>query len=39
LASQLAKNDRAHGKENVLMTTDVKRWLLLFRIMLGMHDA
>jgi trehalose synthase len=38
-ASQLGKNGRAHVKENFLMTTNLRRWLLLFRIMLGMNDA
>jgi trehalose synthase len=35
-AAQLGKNGREHVKENFLMTTNVKRWLLLFQIMLGM---
>ena len=34
-AAQLGKNGREHVKENFLMTTNVKRWLLLFQIMLG----
>jgi len=34
-ASQLGKNGREHVKENFLMTTNVKRWLLLFQILLG----
>jgi trehalose synthase len=33
-AQQLGKNGHEHVKENFLMTTNVKRWLLLFRIML-----
>jgi hypothetical protein len=36
IAAQLGKNGREHVKENFLMTTNVKRWLLLFQIMLGM---
>ncbi len=35
-AGQLGKNGREHVKENFLMTTNVKRWLLLFQIMLGL---
>src|SRR5919109_2914830 len=35
-AQQLGRNGREHVKENFLMTTNVKRWLLLFQIMLGM---
>jgi trehalose synthase len=33
LAKQLGKNGQEHVKENFLMTTNVKRWLLLFRIL------
>jgi len=33
-AQQLGKNGREHVKENLLMTTNVSRWLLLFRILL-----
>jgi trehalose synthase len=36
IAEQLGKNGREHVRENFLMTTNVKRWLLLFQIMLGM---
>ena len=32
-ATQLGKNGREHVKENFLMTTNVKRWLMLFRIL------
>jgi len=35
LALQLGKNGQEHVKENFLMTTNVRRWLLLYRIMLG----
>ncbi len=35
-AAELGRNGREHVKENFLMTTNVKRWLLLFQIMLGM---
>ena len=34
-ATQLGKNGREHVKENFLMTTNLKRWLLLFQILLG----
>jgi len=32
-ARQIGANGREHVKENFLMTTNVKRWLLLFRIL------
>jgi trehalose synthase len=35
-AAQMGKNGREHVKENFLMTSNVKRWLLLFQILLGM---
>ncbi len=38
-AAQLGKNGRAHVKENFLMTTNVRRWLLLFRILLSNRTA
>jgi trehalose synthase len=34
-AAQLGRNGREHVKENFLMTTNVRRWLLLIRILLG----
>jgi trehalose synthase len=34
-ARRLGENGREHVKENFLMTTNVKRWLLLFRILSG----
>jgi trehalose synthase len=34
-AKQLGVNGREHVKENFLMTTDVQRWLVLLRILLG----
>jgi len=34
-AEQMGKNGREHVKENFLMTSNVKRWLLLFQILLG----
>ncbi|MDP9263370.1 MAG: glycosyltransferase [Acidobacteriota bacterium] len=34
-AQQLGKNGREHVKENFLITTNLKRWLVLFQIMLG----
>ena len=33
-AQQLGRNGREHVKENFLMTTNVRRWLLLYRILL-----
>ena len=33
---QLGKNGREHVKENFLMTTNARRWLLLFRILAGL---
>jgi trehalose synthase len=35
-AEQLGKNGHEHVKENLLMTTDVRRWVLLFRTLLGL---
>ncbi len=35
-AAQLGRNGREHVKENFLMTSNLKRWLLLFQLMLGM---
>jgi trehalose synthase len=34
-AKQLGQNGREHVKENFLMTTNVRRWLLLFKMLLG----
>ena len=34
-AKQLGENGREHVKENFLMTTNVRRWLLLLRILLN----
>jgi len=34
-AAQLGRHGREHVKENFLMTTNVKRWLLLFQVLLG----
>lgn len=34
-ARRIGANGREHVKENFLMTTNVKRWLLLFRILSG----
>lgn len=34
-AKQMGENGRAHVKENFLMTTNVRRWLLLLRILGG----
>ena len=33
-AAQLGRNGREHVKENFLMTTNVRRWLLLLQILL-----
>jgi trehalose synthase len=35
LAKQMGENGRAHVRENFLMTTNVRRWLLLLRILNG----
>jgi trehalose synthase len=35
-AAGLGKNGREHAKENFLITVNLKRWLLLFQILLGM---
>ncbi|HEY6271388.1 MAG TPA: glycosyltransferase [Terriglobales bacterium] len=35
-ARQLGENGHAHAKENFLITVNLKRWLLLFQILLGM---
>ena len=35
-ATQLGRNGREHVKENFLMTTNARRWLLLFRILSGL---
>ena len=35
-AAELGRNGKEHVKENFLMTSNVKRWLLLYQIMLGM---
>ncbi len=35
-ANQLGRNGHEHAKENFLITTNVKRWLVLYQIMLGM---
>jgi trehalose synthase len=35
-ANKLGENGREHVKENLLMTTNVRRWVLLFRILLGL---
>ncbi len=36
-ASKLGKNGREHVKENFLITTNLRRWLLLYRILLGLR--
>jgi trehalose synthase len=38
-AAQLGRNGREHVKENFLMTTNVRRWLLLMRIILRCAPA
>jgi trehalose synthase len=35
VAQKLGENGHEHVKENFLMTTDVRRWLMLLRILLG----
>jgi len=35
-AALLGRNGREHVKENFLLTSNLRRWLLLFQIMLGM---
>lgn len=37
-AKQLGENGREHVKENFLMTTNVRRWLLLLRILLSRRN-
>ena len=37
LAAQMGKNGKEHVRENFLMTTNVRRWLLLYRILLGVR--
>jgi hypothetical protein len=32
----MGRNGREHAKENFLITVNLKRWLLLFQILLGM---
>jgi trehalose synthase len=36
-AQKLGQNGREHVKESFLMTTNVRRWLLLYRILLGLR--
>jgi trehalose synthase len=38
-AAQLGRNGREHVKENFLMTTNVRRWLLLLQILLRSGTA
>jgi trehalose synthase len=38
-AQQLGKNGREHVKENFLITTNLKRWLVLFQILLGVTQS
>ena len=38
-ATQLGRNGREHVKENFLMTTNVRRWLLLLRVLLRGRDV
>jgi trehalose synthase len=35
VARKLGENGREHVKESFLMTTDLRRWLMLLRILLG----
>jgi trehalose synthase len=34
-AAQIGKNGREHAKENFLITVNMKRWLLLYQLLLG----
>jgi len=36
-AEQLGRNGHEHSKENFLLTSNVKRWLILFQQMLGLN--
>jgi trehalose synthase len=36
-ALKLGKNGREHVKENFLITTNLRRWLLIYRILLGLR--
>ncbi len=38
-AQQLGRNGREHVKENFLITTNLKRWLILFQRMLGLATS
>jgi trehalose synthase len=38
-ARRIGQNGHEHVKENFLITTNVKRWLLLYRILLGSQPA
>jgi len=38
-AAQLGRNGHEHVKENFLMTTDVRRWLLLLRVLMEKQRA
>lgn len=38
-ARRLGENGREHVKENFLITTNLKRWLLLFRIVSGLRSG
>jgi trehalose synthase len=35
-AQQLGRNGREHVKENFLLTTNARRWLLLFHVLSGL---
>ncbi|HLJ86552.1 MAG TPA: glycosyltransferase [Candidatus Angelobacter sp.] len=37
-AAELGRNGHEHAKENFLITANLKRWLLLYQIMLGAAD-
>jgi hypothetical protein len=38
-ARRIAMNGREHARENFLISSDVKRWLLLFRTLCGQQPA
>jgi trehalose synthase len=37
VAAELGKNGREHVKENFLMSSNAKRWMLLFHVLLGLR--
>jgi trehalose synthase len=39
IAEQLGRNGREHVKENFLITSSLKRWLVLYQLLLGIAKA